>query len=102
VEKILLALLVTIIGSFVLPSMLLARVFVSRRVKRTQGGKPISFQKQIDHVPVAPAVGTGKWKFHPLTAEEKKQFSIFRESHLRSLASNRDRPLRSPNEQRHC
>jgi len=37
VEKILLALLVAVIGSLVLPATLLARVFVSWPVKPTQG-----------------------------------------------------------------
>ena len=75
VDKILLALLVAVTGSLVLPPMRLARVFMPRRAGQASTGRETNSEvkEQIDHVPLAPARRVRGFEFRPLTAEEKKE-----------------------------
>ena len=75
-EKILLALLVALAGSFILPATRLGRVFVSMPVRQQSPETIGEVKVQIDHVPLAPAAGAGGFEFHPLTQEEKKNSKI--------------------------
>ena len=96
-DKILLALLVAVTGSLVLPPMRLARVFMPRRAGQGLAGRETisEVKEQIDHIPLAPAPRAGGFEFRPLSAEEKKEIENSLGAKRKTGAAEAEKWLRS-------
>ena len=68
-----LALLVVLTGSLLLPTIRLGRLITFKRAPKEPGRQTIRDVK-ADHVPLAPSARAGGVDFRPLTVEEKKEF----------------------------